>query len=83
MQALMYPIATEKAISMIEKDNIITYIVDMRATKQQIKKEFESTFNAKVAYVRTAITSKNKKKATIKLAPQVKASDIAIKLKIV
>lgn len=83
MQALMYPISTEKAISMIERHNMIEYIVDFRSTKTEIKKEFESLFKVKVRSVATAMMPQNKKKAYIKLASQYKASDIALKLKLV
>lgn len=83
MASLLYPIATEKAINMIERDNIIEYVVDLRSTKTQIKAEFEKIFNVKVARVATTIMPKNVKKAFIKLSPQFKASDIALKLKLV
>ena len=83
MNALMYPIATEKAINMIERNNIITYMVDMRSTKPQIKKEFEDTFKVKVARVNVAIEPRNRKRAYIKISERFKASDIALKLKLV
>lgn len=83
MAVLMYPIATEKAINMIERNNLIMYIVDLRATKPQIKKEFESIFKVKVVDISTARTPQNYKKAFIKIAPQFKASEIALKLKLV
>ncbi|MGI0141187.1 MAG: 50S ribosomal protein L23 [Candidatus Micrarchaeales archaeon] len=83
MQTLMYPIATEKAINMIEKNNIIEYIVDSRSTKTQIKAEFESIFKVKIARIATCMTPNNKKKAIIKLRKEYKASDIALKLKLV
>jgi ribosomal protein L23 len=83
MAVLSYPIATEKAISMIERDNVIVYVVDSRATKIEIKKEFEALFKVKVRSVSTARTPRNTKKAFIRIAPQFKASDIALKLKLV
>lgn len=83
MTTLMYPIATEKAINMIERNNLIVYVVDSRATKPEIKKEFESLFKVKVASVATARMPQNFKKAFIKIAPEFKASDIALKLKLV
>jgi ribosomal protein L23 len=83
MNVLMYPVATEKALNMVDKNNIIVYIVDFRAGKKQIKEEFEKTFGVKVKNVNTAITMKNTKKAFIKLSKDVKASDIARKLKLV
>jgi len=79
----MYPLATEKSISLIDKENIIVYITDMRASKPEIRKEFESTFNVKVADIRVVNTATNKKKAYIKIAKGFKASDVATKLKIV
>ena len=83
MKILLYPLATEKAINMVEKDNVITFIVDIRANKQEIKNEFEKQFGVKVESVNTKIDPKNTKKAYIKLSKEAKASDIALKLKLV
>ncbi len=83
MNNLLYPIATEKAINMIERNNVITYIVDTRSSKAEIKKEFEDVFKVKVDKVNTEIEPKNRKRAFIKLSAQFKASDIALKLKLV
>ncbi len=82
MTVLKYPLATEKAIKLIENENVVTYITDYRATKIQIKKEFEKIFNVKIRSVRTANMPNNTKKAFIKLAPEFKATDISEKLKI-
>jgi large subunit ribosomal protein L23 len=83
MKVLMYPVSTEKAINMINKDNIITFVVDSRASKAEIKKDFESTFSVKVNGISTMVSPQNTKKAFIRLAPEYKATDIAIKLKLV
>lgn len=83
MNALLYPIATEKAINMIEKNNVITYVVDLRSKKEQIKKEFENVFKVNVDRVNVEIESKNRKRAYIKINNKFKASDIALKLKLV
>lgn len=80
---LNYPLSTEKSIGVIEKGNTITYIVDFRATKAEIKEEFEKRFDVKVAAVRIATTPRNEKKAFIKLAKGSNASEIAMKLKLV
>jgi len=79
---LLYPITTEKAIKAIEAENKIMFVVDRRANKPEIAKEFEKTFNAKVEKVNTMIR-KNKKIAIIKLKPETPASDIAAKLGII
>ncbi|MGC9037133.1 MAG: 50S ribosomal protein L23 [Candidatus Micrarchaeia archaeon] len=83
MEFLLYPVATEKAINMIEKNNVITYVVKLDATSKQVKDEFEKAFNVKVEKVNLAISPTNVKKAYIKLGKEYKASDIALKLKLV
>ena len=83
MKALQYPLSTEKAITQVEKNNEITFIVDSRSTKTEIIEEFENTFKVKVASVNMVNQSDNNKKAIIKLDKAFKAGDIAIKLKIV
>jgi large subunit ribosomal protein L23 len=83
MTSLLYPIATEKALGMVDRDNIIMYVVDMRSNKKEIKEEFEKTFGVKVVNVNTSTTIKNSKKAYIKISKESKASDIARKLKLV
>ncbi len=80
---LAYPLATEKATMMIEKQNIITYVVDIRATKPQIKRAVESMFGVKVSCVRCETTMHNVKKAFVRLAKPYNASDVAEKLKLV
>jgi len=80
---LKYPLSTEKAINQISRSNTIAYIVDFRATKAQIRKEFEAIFGVKVEAVKTVNTPTNRKKVFIKLAKGYKAEDIAKRLKLV
>lgn len=83
IRVLKYPVATEKAVGMVDRFNTIIYVVDFRASKSAIRREFESTFNVKVERVNTVNMPSNAKKALIKLKQPYKASDIAIKLKLV
>jgi len=76
---LVKPITTEKAVKMMEAENKIEFFVDLRAGKQEIKKEFEKIFSAKVQSVNVQIR-KNKKIAYIKLKPEHLAIDVATKL---
>ena len=73
-------VATEKAINYIEKYNTLTFIVDLKATKHDIKRAVEELFSVKVLKVRTLITPKGEKKAYVRLAPEYKASEIASRL---
>lgn len=78
-----YPMLSEKAVNMIEKENKLVFVVKDSATKKQIKEEIEKMYNVKVANVNTVIGIKGKKKAFVKLTPQFKATDLATKLKII
>ena len=75
----MKPIVTEKAVMKIESQNTLTFETSKIKTKEEIKKEFEEVFNAKVQRIRTLIKG-NKKYAYIKLKKQFPAIDIATKL---
>jgi large subunit ribosomal protein L23 len=77
---LIRPVQSEKALSLIDKQNTLTFIVDINATKHDIKSAVEYLFNVKVEEVRALITPRGEKKAYVKLAPEYKASDIATKL---
>ena len=79
--ALIEPIKTEKAIGKIEFENKITFRVENRATKSQIREAVEKAFGVKVASVKTYITAAGQKRAVVKLAEGHKAEDISSKLK--
>lgn len=73
------PIVTEKAIMMIESQNVLTFSTDKHLTKSQIKKEIQDLFNIKIESIRTLI-KKNKKYVYVKLNKNYPAIDIATKL---
>jgi len=83
IKLLKYPYLTEKSMSLIERANTITFIVDMSADKKSVKQEFEAVFGVKVARVNVLITADGKKKALVKLKPEFKAGDVATKLGVV
>ncbi|MEM4484993.1 MAG: 50S ribosomal protein L23 [Sulfolobales archaeon] len=80
LAVIIRPVTSEKALSLIEKENVITLIVDRRANKKVIKEAVERLYEVKVERVRTLITRTGEKKAYIKLSREYKASDIATKL---
>jgi large subunit ribosomal protein L23 len=75
----MKPVATEKAVMMIEAGNVITFIVDKRKTKDAVKKEIEDMFNVKVDKVRSLIKG-NTKYIYAQLNKEFPAMDVATKL---
>jgi large subunit ribosomal protein L23 len=77
---IVRPVQSEKALGMIDKQNTLTFIVDINATKQDVKKAVETLFNVKVEKVRILVTPKGEKKAYVRLAPEYKASDVAAQI---
>ena len=78
-----YPLLTEKAVDMIEKENKLVFVVDIRATKDQIQKDVERLYNVKVIKINTSIDMRGKKRAFVKLAKENNASELATKLNII
>ena len=80
---LKYAHMTEKSVGLVERENKIVFIVDKKATKEIIKQAVEQAFEVKVDKVNLLNTMKGEKKAFVKLTPQYKAIDVAVKLGIV
>jgi len=80
---LKYPHMTEKSVGMIESENKIVFVVDRDSDKVSVKEAFENAFDVKVEKVNVEVTMKGEKKAYIKLKPENKAIDVAVKLGIV
>jgi len=78
----MKPIVTEKAVMMIESQNVLTFQTDKNKKKDEIKKEIEDLFKVKIEKVRTLVRG-NKKYAYVKLKKEFPAIDIATKLGII
>jgi large subunit ribosomal protein L23 len=77
---IIRPVASEKALLLIERMNTLTFIVARNANKKLIKQVVEKLYNVKVVSVRTLITRSGEKKAYVRLSDEYKASDIATKL---
>ena len=77
---LKHPLATEKSIRLMEAENKLVFVVDRRATKQDIKKAVEAMFKAKVVAVNTHNAVTGEKRAYITLAKETPAIDIATTL---
>jgi len=79
-EIISYPLMTESASVMVEKDNKLIFIVNLKAGKADIKKAVEELYAVKVSKVNLQITNQGTKKAYVKLTDEFKASDVAIKL---
>jgi large subunit ribosomal protein L23 len=79
-EVIFYPLMTESASLMVEKENKLLFIVNLNAKKKDVKKAVEELYEVKVEKVNLLITPQGNKKAFVKLHPDYKAADVAIKL---
>jgi ribosomal protein L23 len=75
----MKPITTEKAVRLIELNNVLVFEVDKRKSKPEIKKDIEEMFKVKIDSIKSLIR-KNKKTVYVKLNAKNPAIDVATKL---
>ena len=79
-EIITYPLMTESASIMVEKDNKLIFVVNLKAGKADVKRAVEIMYEVKVDKVNLLITPQGVKKAFVKLKPAYRASDVAIKL---
>lgn len=77
---IKYPLSTEKSIRLMESENKLIFVVDMKARKPDIKQAIEKTFKVKVEKITTLITPKGEKRAYAKLSEDTPALDVATDL---
>ncbi|MDD5086918.1 MAG: 50S ribosomal protein L23 [Candidatus Nanoarchaeia archaeon] len=78
-KVIKYPLSTEKSVRLMESENKLIFVVDIKARKDDVKKAIEEMFKVKVVKVNLAIIG-NKKRAYIKLSPENPAIEIATQL---
>lgn len=64
----------------MENENTVVFIVDPRASKQQIKKAFNESFKIKADKINVLRTPDGRKKAYVKIPKSHEASEIANKI---
>jgi large subunit ribosomal protein L23 len=79
-EIINFPLMTESASLMVEKDNKLIFVVNRNAGKADVKRAVEILYEVKVKKVNLLITPQGVKKAFVKLTPEYRASDVAIKL---
>jgi len=79
-EVVKYPLLSEDAVTLLEAENKITFIVDIQSDKHDIKRAIQELYEVKVRDVKTLITPEGDKKAFVRLMPEFKASDLAVRL---
>tara|TARA_Y100000310_G_scaffold338378_1_gene427849 strand:+ start:1270 stop:1530 length:261 start_codon:yes stop_codon:yes gene_type:complete len=77
---IRHPVATEKAVRLMEEENKMTFIVSLKSSKKEIKEAVEKAFKVKVRRVNTLVTVEGKKKAYVSLSSDTPAIDVATEL---
>ena len=77
---IQYPISGESATKLMEEQNTIVFIVDLKSNKHQIKKAFKDRWGAKVRKVNTLIRPDGRKKAFITLTAENEAVELGSKV---
>ncbi|MFQ5762507.1 MAG: 50S ribosomal protein L23 [Candidatus Bathyarchaeia archaeon] len=77
---ILYPLITEEAVGLIERENKLVFIVNKKVSRSDVKNAVEQLYEVKVRKVNTLITAQGQKKAFVTLTPEHSASDLAIKL---
>ena len=82
-EIILFPLITEKAVGIIEKENKLSFIVNQQASKADVKKAVETLYKVKVDRVRTIKDLKGRKKAIVQINKEFKAQDIAMRLGVI
>jgi len=79
-RVINHPLVSEKAVNNVELENKITFIVDKKATKSDVKRVVEKKYAVKVLKVNVIRDMQGRKKAIVKLSEEFKASELANKI---
>ena len=79
-KVIKHPLSTEKSIRLMESENKLIFVVDEKATKEDIKNAIEKVFKVKVVKINTFNTQNSEKRAYVKFSQETPAIDIATQL---
>jgi large subunit ribosomal protein L23Ae len=74
---VVHPLNTESAMKQMEEHNCLTFVVDVKANKAQIKQALKTLYDIDCLKINTLVRPDGTKKAYAKLTPDVDALDIA------
>ncbi|WP_336343494.1 50S ribosomal protein L23 [Halalkalicoccus ordinarius] len=77
---VQHPLITEKAMNDMDFENKLQFIVDLDATKPEIREDISERYDVTVTKVNTQITMNGTKKATVRLSEDDDAQDVASRI---
>lgn len=75
-----HPLVTEQTVASMDKDNVLVFVVDRKATKEDIRKAIEELYEVELVSVNTLILPDGRKKAYVKLREEYLADEVATKI---
>jgi large subunit ribosomal protein L23 len=79
-EIIRHPYVTEKTMTRMEEDNQLEFVVDIDATKTDIKWAVEDLLEEEVKSVNTHIPMDGKKHALVAFPPDVDAEDVGMRI---
>jgi len=80
---LKCPLTTESAMKKIEDNNTLVFLVDVKASKKQIRNAVQQMYDIQTKKINTLIRPDGQKKAYVRLTPDYDALDVANKIGII
>jgi len=77
---IKHPLTTESAMKKIEDENTLVFVVDLKATKNNIKDAMKKLYGVSVSKINTLIRPDGQKKAYVHLSADQDALDVANKI---
>ncbi|HOP09055.1 MAG TPA: 50S ribosomal protein L23 [Candidatus Methanofastidiosa archaeon] len=77
---VLYPLITEKTVSMMERENKLVFIVSRVAKRPEIKEAVEKMYEVEVDKVSVLIQPDGSKRAFVKLREEYLADEVATKM---
>jgi large subunit ribosomal protein L23 len=77
---VQHPLITEKAMNDMDFENKLQFIVDLDATKPEIRESISERYDVTVTKVNTQITMNGTKKATVRLSEDDDAQEVASRI---
>lgn len=77
---IQHPLITEKAMNDMDFENKLQFIVDLDATKPQIREAIAAQYDVEITKVNTQVTMNGTKKATVRLSEDDDAQEVASRI---
>jgi len=75
-----HPLVTEKAMNEMDFQNKLQFVVDLEASKPEIRDAVEDRYEVGVENVNTQVTMDGEKKATVRLSEDDDAQEVASRI---